>query len=238
MQALLRHIYPSHCLLCDTLVTQDFALCPTCWPEVDFIAGLVCNHCGLPLPGEDDGAEVLCDDCIAIARPWSQGRSVMMYSGKGREMVLKLKHADRLDLLPAFGPWLARAAGPMLRPDTLIAPVPLHWFRLLRRKYNQSAMLTAALAKVTGLAHCPDLLLRRRATGSQDGRTRDGRFANIQGAISAHPRHRAKIAGRHILIVDDVMTSGATLAAAAEACLAHDAAGISVLTLCRVAKSN
>jgi predicted amidophosphoribosyltransferase len=108
--------------------------------------------------------------------------------------------------------------------------------RLLKRRYNQSALLSAEVARLAGLDHCPDLLQRRRSTGTQDDRSRDGRFANMSGAITAHPRHVKRIEGRHILLVDDVMTSGATLAAAAEACIAQGAAEISVLVMARVVK--
>ena len=117
-----------------------------------------------------------------------------------------------------------------------MVPVPLHWWRLIRRKYNQAALLSAALARSSGLEHCPDLLIRLRNTGSQEGRARDDRFANLKGAFAVHPRRRARIVGRPVLVVDDVMTSGATFSAAAMACLAAGAARVDVLSLARVAK--
>jgi predicted amidophosphoribosyltransferase len=95
----------------------------------------------------------------------------------------------------------------------IVAPVPLHWLRLLKRRYNQSALLSAALARLAGLDHIPDLLIRARRTPTQDGRDRDGRFRNVTGAIRAHPRHAHRLKGAEILLIDDVMTSGATLAA-------------------------
>jgi predicted amidophosphoribosyltransferase len=99
----------------------------------------------------------------------------------------------------------------------VVVPVPLHWWRLLRRKYNQSALLSAALARAAGLEHCPDALVRHRNTGSQEGRDRDGRFRNVSDAFQVPQARRKRIAGRHVLLVDDVMTSGATFAAATEA---------------------
>ena len=236
MQALLHVVYPPQCLTCDARVTTDFGLCADCWRDTTFVTGLTCTKCGTPLPGEDNAVEVLCDDCLLIARPWGQGRAALMYQGNGRKLVLALKHGDRIDLARPAARWMARAAQPIISPGMLVAPVPLHWLRLIKRRYNQAALLSAGIAKLAGLDHCPDLLQRRRNTGSQDGLTRDGRFANMTAALTAHPRRARLIEGRHILLVDDVMTSGATLASAAEACIAAGASAISVLVMARVAK--
>jgi len=236
MQAALHVIYPPQCLTCDALVTTDFGLCGHCWRETPFITGLVCNQCGVPLPGDDLGQPESCDDCLTIARPWSQGRAALLYKDNARRLVLAFKHGDRLDLARPAAGWMMRAAQPMLVPGMLVAPIPLHWLRLIKRRYNQSALLSAAVAKMAGLDHCPDLLIRTRNTGSQEGRDRDSRFANMTDALAPHPRRENRIAGRRILLVDDVMTSGATFAAAAEACIAAGAIGVSVLALARVAK--
>ena len=236
LQAALHLIYPPQCLSCGALVTTDFGLCGQCWRETPFIAGLVCDRCGSPLPGQDSGKPEYCDDCLTIARPWSRGRSALLYKDNARALVLALKHADRLDLARPAAQWMLRAAKPILEPGMLVVPVPLHWRRLFQRRYNQSALLTKALASATRMDHCPDLLLRRRFTGTQEGRGRDQRFANMADAIVLNPRRTARVEGRHILLVDDVMTSGATLAAAAEACVAGGAQAVSVLVLARVVK--
>jgi ComF family protein len=236
MQSILHLVYPPQCLTCGALVTTDFGLCGNCWRETPFIVGLVCDQCGVSLPGEETGRAEYCDDCMTIARPWSRGRAALLYKDNGRSLVLALKHGDRLDLARPAAQWMVRAAAPILEPGMLVAPVPLHWWRLVKRRYNQSVFLSQAIARAARLDHCPDLLQRRRATGSQDGKGRDARFANMVDAIWLHQRRAALVKGRHILLVDDVMTSGATLAAAAEACLAGGARAISVVTLARVAK--
>lgn len=236
LQALLHIAYPPQCMTCGLRVTSDFGLCGDCWRNTPFISGLVCHHCGLPLPGEEDAADVLCDDCLTIARPWRAGRAALLYDENGRNLVLALKHADRLDLAQPAAEWMFKAAQPLLVPDMLVAPVPLHWWRLVQRRYNQAAVLSARIARMGGLSHCPDLLQRPRNTGSQEGRSREGRFDNMAGALILHPRRAARVTGRHILLVDDVMTSGATLAAGAEACLAAGASAVSVLVMARVAK--
>lgn len=236
IESALRLIFPPACVGCGAQVASDFGLCGDCWRGVAFIGGLVCDGCGTPLPGADEGRAEHCDDCLTIARPWLRGRAAILYKDKGRDLVLALKHADRLDLVRPMAGWLARAAAPLLEPGMVIAPVPLHWTRLIRRRYNQSALLSRALARIAGLDHCPDLLVRRRRTDSQDGRGRDQRFANLAGALAAHPRRRHHLADRHVLLIDDVMTSGATFAAAADACHAAGASRVSVLALARVAK--
>lgn len=224
-------------MCCDALVTETGALCGACWPQVPFIFGLCCDSCGLPLPGTEDTLPIQCDDCLSLARPWEQGRAVMLYSDKARQILLGLKYYDRLDHVRPAGQWLARAARPLVQPDMLVAPIPLHWLRFVRRRYNQAALLSQEMARALGLEHCPDLLRRLRHTATQDGRSRMGRFANVADAFAPHPRQAHRLQGRHILLVDDVMTAGATFAAATEACLSHGAASVRVVALARVARA-
>ncbi len=236
MQSLLSLAFPPRCSGCGGQVAQDFALCPACWRDTPFLTGLCCDACGVPLPGEDTGAPELCDDCLAIARPWDRGRAAFAYRGAARRMVLALKHGDRLDLVRPAARWMARAAAPLLRADTLIVPVPIHWRRLLSRRFNQSAELARALSRETGRTCAPDLLVRTRSTPILDGLGREARFAALSDTIRPHSRQGAAAMGRPVLIVDDVMTSGATLAAASEAARAAGAPQVDIVTLARVAK--
>ncbi|WP_232844986.1 ComF family protein [Paracoccus onubensis] len=239
-------LYPAQCPACGRIVENSLdsrahaALCPECWQDAHFIADPACLKCGAPLPenNQEDATECLCDDCLRIVRPWHRGRAALVYSGTGRILLLALKHRDRPDLAPVLGAWLSEAARPIITPDMIVAPVPLHFRRLFKRRYNQSALLARHLAALQGLSVIPDLLLRKRHTPMQDHRNIPDRFANIANAITVNPRWISNLAGRRVLLIDDVMTSGATLAAAAEAL--HDAGSgtISVASLARALKDD
>lgn len=160
----------------------------------------------------------------------------MVYKDVGRRLVLGLKHGDRLDLVPSVSGWMAHAGRDFLNDDSLLIPVPLHWTRLLRRRYNQAADLAKGIAKLACADVLPDGLQRTRRTKALDGHTREDRFAALESAISVNPRRKHLIADRHVVLIDDVMTSGATLAACGDACLLSCAQSVCVLTLARVVK--
>lgn len=237
MQSLIQLLYPPQCVMCDAKTESDFGLCGPCWSETPFIGGLCCDGCGAPLKGEEAPDErVLCDDCMIIARPWSKGRAALVYKDIARRLVLSLKHGDRTDLVRAAGPWMAKAAAPLITPETLVIPIPLHRFRLLRRRFNQAALLAEGLAKHSNSDCCVDALVRTKRTAPLEGHNRDQRFEALRGAISANRKRISQIKGRKILLIDDVTTSGATFAAATEACFAAGADDVCVLALARVVK--
>lgn len=237
MQRALRLIFPPQCVSCGDLVESEFSLCGPCWRDTWFVAGLVCDLCGAPLPGEEeDGATVHCDDCLRTPRPWQRGRAALIYKDNARRLVLALKHGDRTDLARPAARWMLQAARALLSPDLLVVPVPLHRWRLLRRRYNQAALLGRGIAQGAGLDFCPDLLLRPNRTAIHDGMGFEQRFANMASAIVANGARTRLARGRRILLIDDVMTSGATLGAAAEACHAAGAKEVLTLTLARAVK--
>lgn len=236
IESALRLIYPPQCLACGSMVGQSSGLCGPCWRDTVFTDGLVCDACGVPLPGGAPDEVAHCDDCLRVARPWARGRAALLYKGVGRKLVLALKHGDRSELADPAAAWMLKAAAPILKTGMLVVPIPLHWRRLLVRRFNQSALLAGALAKQIGFDLCPDLLVRPQATRSLDGFGRDARFQELSGAIKLHPHRGHFVQGRQVLLIDDVMTSGATFAAAAEACLASGASEVCILALARVAK--
>ncbi|MEJ6404305.1 ComF family protein [Yoonia sp. 2307UL14-13] len=236
MQSVIRAIYPPQCVACGDLTDSAYGLCGPCRRDAHFIGDTICDRCGVPLPGESDGHDLQCDDCMRIARPWDQGRAALVYTGTGRRLVLGLKHGDRTDLARPTAEWMARKAKPLVRDDTVLVAVPLHRFRLARRRYNQAALLAHALAKLMNVAICPDALLRPIQTKPLEGHSRDARFIALADAIIPNLRRADRIAGKSVLLVDDVMTSGATLAASAEAARTAGAANVSIVTLARVMK--
>jgi ComF family protein len=230
---LLDTIYPPRCLACSEATDQPRGLCPACWRDTHFIEGTSCRRCGVPLIGEI-GPEDACEGCTRHPPAWDRGAAAIVYAGAGRRIVLALKHGDRLDMVRPLAGWMAAAGRELLAEADLIAPVPLHWSRLVRRRYNQSAELARRLARLSGRRAVPDLLVRRRATAPQQG-SREARAANQAGAFGLNPRRAAAVSGRTVLMVDDVLTSGATLSACAECLRAAGAARVNVLALARVA---
>lgn len=238
VQTALRVLYPPSCAGCSGLVDSEFALCGPCWRQLPLISGPVCDGCGVPVLAEAGDHDAQCDDCSRTPRPWDRGRAAMQYKDLARRLILGLKHGDRQDVAIAAAAWLHRSAQPLMQDDTLLVPVPLHWSRMFKRRYNQSALLAQHLALKQGCGILLDGLQRVVKTQSLDGASAPERFERLTGAIQLNRRRADLMRDRAVLLVDDVMTSGATLGACAEVCRNAGARRVDVLVLARVGKDD
>jgi ComF family protein len=222
-------LLPPTCGVCQQVVDQTGALCASCWQQLNFIAAPYCACCGLPfsLPVE---TPALCATCLTVPPPYSRARSALVYDDVSRPLVSRFKYSDHLHLQPILGPWLQRAGADLLPGCDLIVPVPLHRFRLWRRRYNQAALLARALADGSGVRAETRLLHRIKATAPQVGMSREQRQKNVRHAfVVARP-----LKGETVILVDDVWTTGATLDACTTALLSSGAGEVRLLTLARV----
>jgi ComF family protein len=226
-------IVPPCCLVCRTPLGAHHLLCPSCWREVNFICPPPCDVLGIPLPF-DTGERTV--SAAAVARPpaYDRARAAAHYSGSMRTLVHQFKYADRHDARTLFGRWLVEAGRELLPGIDIIVPVPLSRLRLLLRHFNQAAVLAGELSRQTGLPVDPLILKRTRFTKSQVGMTRDQRRRNIAGAFAVPRRRRTQLEGRNVLLIDDVVTTGATAEACARTLKRAGAARVDVLALALV----
>ncbi|MBO6948982.1 MAG: ComF family protein [Rhodospirillales bacterium] len=230
------HLWPPVCAGCDVPVQGMGGLCPDCWDAVTFLSAPQCYACGVPFPF-DAGEKALCAECMRARPPYERARAAFVYDDASRGMILAFKHADRTDLVPALVNWMKRPAAVLLADADFVCPVPLHWSRLLSRRYNQSALLSNALASGGQVRSVPDLLIRKRRTGTQGGKSRAARRRNVQGVFRVRPRYVSMLRDKRVLLVDDVMTTGATVEACARALLRVGAQGVDVITIARAVTS-
>ncbi len=228
-------VWPPLCPLSHKPVRAHGELASDAWSRLQFVADPLCLTCGRPFGYAFAGVDAtgtLCAGCIASPPRYDQARAPLVYDAVSRDLVLPLKHADRRESVERFARWMRLSAGRHVGAKTLIVPVPLHWKRLIHRRYNQAALLARALARLVGARFEPDLLLRRKATPSQGGQGARARKRNVTGAFDVI----RKLDGQHILLVDDVLTTGATVNACASRLKRSGAGRVDVVTLCRVVR--
>jgi ComF family protein len=202
------------------------------WSRIRFLDGPVCDGCGTPFEYHLDGAR--CAACTAKPRAFDAARAACLYDETSRDPILKLKHADRVDLAPLLARWISRAAFELVEEADAIVPVPLHPLRLLSRRYNQAAEIARALSRLTGTPYLPDALIRTRATAIQGGRSGSGRRRNVAGAFAVPAGRRRRVEGLRLLLIDDVLTTGATAEGCARALKAAGAARVDLAVVARV----
>jgi ComF family protein len=223
---------PPLCPACREPVGDAGGLCAACWARLSFITRPYCEKLGIPF-AYDPGPGILSMQAIAHPPAYERARAAVRFDDVARALVHALKYGDRLDLAPVLGRWMARAGRELLAEADALVPVPLHWRRLWARRFNQSAALAAAIA---GEVRVPVAtpLKRVRATPQQVGLSKTERAENVQGAFRVPPGARAEVAGRSLVLVDDVLTSGATADTCARALLRAGATRVDVLVFARV----
>ncbi len=227
----LNAILPARCPITDKIVEQPGQIHPSAWSDVHFMAGPLCSCCGIEFSIDIQGDNI-CSSCIELSPEYDCARAVFIYDAGSKNMILKFKHADQPFLLKTFLPWLSQY-GALFRDHTdVIVPVPLHRFRLLKRRYNQAALLAQALARAWGTVYDPVTLYRRKSTPSQGNMTKSQRAENVSAAFDV--RGTKPFSGKRVLLVDDVYTTGATVNACARVLRRAGAAQVNVLTLARV----
>jgi ComF family protein len=212
---------------------QSPGLSAEAWVKIAFLETPVCDGCGAP-QAYDAGLEARCPACVGRKRAFDRVRAAVTYDDASRDLILKLKRADRTDLAGMFALWLCRAARDLIEDADVVIPVPLHPTRLISRRFNQAAEIARPLARHAGLPYLPDVLIRRRDTKSQGGRSASGRRRNVQAAFAVPPRAWAKVEGKRILLIDDVLTTGATAEGCARVLKAAGARAVHVAAVARV----
>ena len=224
---------PPLCPACRAVLGDDGGLCASCWSKLSFIARPYCERLGIPF-GYDPGPGVLSTEAVANPPAFHRARAAVRYDEIARALVHSLKYGDRLDLAPTMGRWMARAGRELTEGADALVPVPLHWRRLWTRRFNQAAALAATISAANGVPVLDEALKRVRATAQQVGLAKAERATNVQGAFQVPDDRRAQVDGKRLVLIDDVLTSGATLDACARALLRAGAAQVDVLTFARV----
>ncbi len=232
---LLDLLIPLRCIKCGLILEDKPGLCPTCWLTVPFISKPFCACCGLPFEFEID-QKALCARCSYERPAYTTARSVFAYTAESKDLILRFKHLDALSSAPLFAEWMEHIFEE--KKAALCIPVPLHWTRLFMRTYNQAALLAQNLAQLNPQwVYMPSVLIRKRRTPSQGYLSRKDRIKNVDRAFEVPKAKRGHIAGKTIVLVDDVFTTGATLNACAQALLKAGAKEVHALTLARVVRA-
>ena len=226
---------PRLCAVCREPV-EGQGLCPACWSKLSFITRPYCERLGIPFV-YDPGPGILSMEAIAEPPAYHRARAAVRFDEISRALVHALKYGDRLDLAPMMGRWLSHAGRELLDEADALVPVPLHWRRRWARRFNQSAMLAAAVSAASGVPIAAGALKRVKFTAQQVGLSRAERATNVQGAFRVPAEGKPEVVGRRLLLVDDVLTSGATAEGCAKALLRAGARHVDVLVFARVAEA-
>ena len=233
LRALADVVVPPLCLACREPLADHDSLCADCWRQIDFIRPPLCEQLGIPLPF-DAGPGAISAAAAAAPPHYDRARAVACYEGAMKQLVQGFKFHDRQDATHLLGRWLVSAGGELLADADVLVPVPLYRLRLLARRFNQSAVLARELSRLTGVPFDPFVLARTRRTPSQVGLTRDQRRANVRGAFAVAAQRAGVVDGANVVLIEDVITTGATVEACARVLRKAGAARVDVLALAMV----
>jgi ComF family protein len=231
--AVLDQLYPPLCLHCETAIADIDGLCGACFAGLRPITTPLCPRLGLPFE-VPLGADAVSAEAIADPPPFDRARSAVLYNEVARRVVSRLKYGDRPELASFCARLMAGAGTELWGESPVLVPVPLHRFRQFERRYNQSTELARALGKLLGLKADPLLVSRVRRTRQQVGLSASARQRNVAGAFVARPDALARLGGRGVVIIDDVLTTGATVKAVTKALHKAGVERVDVLTFARV----
>jgi ComF family protein len=238
-RAALRHVVdyalPPRCPACGTIVPEPDLFCLECWRSLVFLAEPCCERCGLPFAYEG-AADAQCGRCLADPPPFDRLRAAVAYGDTARKVALKLKYSGRPGIAETLAHFMRRQLPACTSDDALLVPVPLHRWRIWKRGYNQAALIASALARRSGLECASDVLRRTRATPPLKGLGRRERALAVRGVFAVEKADRPRLKGRHVILVDDVYTSGATAGACARTLRRAGARSVAVLTWARVVR--
>ncbi len=226
-------LYPPSCIACQAATGEPHALCAACWSQIRFIERPFCERLGTPF-AVDLGQPLLSPAAIADPPVFGRARAVAEYDGTASLLVHRLKYNDRLELARAMGSMMTRAGAELLDEVDVIVPVPLHRWRLWRRRFNQAMALARTVSEESGVTCDPFLLARVKRTRRQVGLTKAQRQENLQGAFRVPPEAKARLKRKRVLLIDDVLTTGSTANAASRALLRAGAASVDILAFARV----
>jgi ComF family protein len=228
-------LLPPRCAGCDNPVSAQGQLCGVCFGLTHFVTVPFCSRCGVPFASvEEGGMDRMCPACRAGPPVFREARAALRYDEQARRLILPLKHADRTELAAILAPMMVRAGAVLLGRADVLVPVPLHRRRLFQRKYNQAALLAFAVGRLASRPVLPDALIRTRQTAPLDEKSPEERAREVAGSLRVRLSRLRQVAGRTVLLIDDVMTSGATANACAASLLEVGAVAVDVLVAARV----
>ena len=228
-------VLPPRCVVSGEIVDRQGAVSAKVWRDLHFVAAPICDCCGYPF-GFEVADKTLCASCLSDPPPFKSARAALVYDDTSRDMILKFKHGDKTHAVHAFISWLKRAGAEMLPDADLIIPVPLHRWRLLKRRYNQAALIALYLARQTNALYAPDILLRQKATQTQGHLSVKDRAQNVKNAFVIPEKGIAALKDKKVVLVDDVYTTGATINECCKVLHKAGAGQIDVLTVARVVR--